>query len=59
MDMVDSYPWWTNKSKTNSIWFITNDSWLDIYANWGIGLTSDIGSSKTVIHGPKYDENWT
>ena len=51
-ELVNSYPCWTNRTKTNSIWF-------DIETReWKVGSMSDISSRKSHIIGPTGEEDW-
>ena len=49
--LINSTPCWTDKSKTNSIWFeITNGYWI-------VGTTSNLGKNIGALIGPEC-EDW-
>ena len=50
--LVNGYPTWKSKLYKNSLWFGI------LIARWVIGLTSDLGTKRGAILGPKTEDDW-
>ena len=50
--LINSYPCWTNKSKTNSIWFDEETG------QWKVGQTAEISSRNSAIIASTGDDDW-
>ena len=51
-EFVNGYPTWKQLSLKNSIWLDSAN------CDWNIGFTSDLGSNKAGIGGPKVEDDW-
>ena len=52
LKFVNGYPTWKQKSSKNSIWYDT------LTSKWIIGWTSDLGTKRGGILGPKHEDDW-
>ena len=48
-DLVNTFPYWNDKSGKNSIWFVFGSG------NWKVGYTSNLGLNLGAIMGPYGD----
>ena len=48
--LVNNYPHWNQKSKSNSLWLVNGQ--------WYVGMTSNLGKRISAISGPICDDDW-